>query len=297
MRRVFAAALLLLAVPSTAAIAQGPFTDPGGSDASDDRDDPTTLPGPGHYNGTLLPPGDADWYELAADAGTPPAACIELVVDAHANARLNLSMQGYGDLYYAAGNVTPDRETALGLAVPAFHGTTFGLAPIDGDARSVGAYELTLRKPTLSEAPSGSPTAGAPEDGSDEEPPCLVETLDAGGHLERTVPVTEGDRLTVSLAQATAGTVRLTLTDPDGQTRRTIGADAGNVTHITADVRGNWTITATNLDQQSSSQMAIGLSVVDDCQLVCTLEDPEEEEEEGGPCRPYCLTAVAAQGR
>lgn len=294
-RRALVASLLLLAVPGTAAFGPGPLSDPGGGDASDDRADPTILPGPGHYNGSLIPVGDADWYALNPEAGPDAngeATCLEVTASGPANARLNVTMDGSGARYYAAGNLTPDRATALGLAVPAFQGSTIGLAPLDDAVQSAGTYGLELSKVDVDEAASTDPQV----DGSLElDRPCLVSTLDAGAFLERTVNATPGDELIVSLAQATSGSVRVTLTDANGTERGQIGAGRANITHLTADTAGNWTITATNLNAESSAQFALGVSVVDDCQAVCFVEDPEEEEEENGHCSPYCFLAGQAE--
>lgn len=281
-------ALLLVTAPITAA-ATGLGDGPAAGDASDDPNDPTVVPGPGTYNGTLAPVGDADWYAfLANDTQTGTPSCIEIGAEGLANARLNLTMD-QGPAYYALGNLTPDHGASVGLAVPAFQNATFGLEPYPSN-RSFGPYTLTVDRHTLDRTSSTTTDgSGSAESSETAQGPCLDGTLDPGEQTNHTFNATTGDRLVLSLAQAASGSVQVSLVSPSNKTVRTLGPDA-SVVHQRLNETGNWTVELENPASASTSSFLVGLSLADDCQLLCFMQDPEEEEEdEDDRCQPYCM--------
>lgn len=308
--RALVVALTLFIAPGGAAwgaVGDGPLF----GDASDDRSDPTAVD-PGEHDGALAPPGDADWYRLDTDNGGP--TCVELALEGDATARFNMTMPNGPD-YLVEGNLTPDEDRKMGLAVPTFQHTTFGLYPL-GPVGSVGTYTFEIQTeglgPTTQDHQDGHPedpgqppsdpgNASAPGNATETPGPCIQNTLNASQGQAIDFNVTEGDRITLSIAQPADGRVQASLEDPSNRTRGMVGPteDAdGLVITETVDEPGTWTLEASNPQGTGATTYLIGLSVLDDCTVSCALdqdddcEDDDEEEcddEENRPCQPHCM--------
>lgn len=289
--RTVVVVLILALAPAGAGLGAppvGPF-----QDASDDRSDPTELEATGTYEGQLFPPGDEDWYRLLPEASAGGPTCVEVAFSGEANARANLTTP-HGEAYVAEANLTPDQPASMGLAGHGFDGATFGLHPFQ-PLRSLGAYEFTVDTVHLSDGVSDE---GPPDDVADEGP-CLVQDLRGDGQRTLTFNASEGDRLTLSLAQPSDAAVSIALQDPSDRSRGEIGPANGDtgVIHETINESGTWTIQASNM-QGSSASYLLGVSLADDCQLFCGFqdddcdEDDEEDEcddEQNRPCQPKCM--------
>lgn len=304
--RIAAVAIMLLAAPASAGFGV-PIDDDAGSgrDAADDRSNPLDLSAPGAYQGNLTPPSDSDWYELPpknTSKGAGYAACVEGYVAGYGIANVSLTLP-YDESFWATETMSADHPARLGLAVPWFNGSAvLGLEPTS-ETSSLGPYQMSihvLRPGEIKEDGDAPKTparkdVGTRKDATPGEPlevpaACFGGLVGGDDLTDRyELNVDAGDHVVVSFAQE--ANMTLNLTGPNG----TSGPDLHNSSdaharHFRVNETGNLTLDAELLgtaDQESP--YLVGISVLKDCALACSLEDPEEEEDEDDQCRPYCF--------
>lgn len=285
--QVVLAVILAVAALASAGPVPGIHGDAGTpGDAGDSPAEATELPSSGTYNGTLAPPGDADWYVLKSPVDR--SLCYQAVIDgqAYANATLSLT-QGLAPAVTRP--ILPAHVLDLGIAAPTTSKVFLGLTPTQavhdqGSAEtSLGSYRFDLqafRHDDLGpgDAGTGQDAGEAPATGIAVEDPCI------GGDLEPEVDTAdtftfqaeEGELVAISLAQAASAPIRLSLVSPSGDTRATI--QEGGFADVALDETGIWSVQASlfgTTDQQLEIDYMIGL----------TVNGPEPP-----PCRPGCAT-------
>lgn len=295
--RVALAAALVVAVSG----AQGalPFSNDAGSggDAPDDPEDAYPLPGLGRYHGNLTTPLDADWYRLDGAGG--PATCLRAQVDGSVLADAVLA--DAPDLEVSVQrSLHPNQHVALGLAAPNPQALLLGLEPrqVDGEASGagLGSYALNVTHTPVHTA-DGDPVpddGDAPAPGAADPPAvpsaCFVGTLERGpdhpasgdayafqGRLQ--------EEVTLSLVTATADAplTYLNLTDPAGETVRSITSDDPQT--VTLDKRGQWSVSVETTEEVT--QLQYGVTLVQDPEDDDD-EDDDDEDDDGPSCRPRC---------
>lgn len=272
--------LLTLSV-ATAGAALPPIGDPGPEpDAADDPGNATTLPGPGTYEGTLLPAGDADWYRLSTQRLDP--LCSEAIVRGNAHAEVTLSTT-IGLEPGVTRPLEPAHTLDLGRSTPSTRHVLLGLEPsqrLSPAATSGGHYEFSIRTLELGDTDGDAGTGGdagaTPADGIATEGPCIDGTLSSPTDSDVYVfQATEGEHVALSLADANRDGVFVNLTAPSGALLAQVGV--GELRDVSLNETGQWLIRV-DLPGRTPAQTAAYLAGL-------TVNGPEPQ-----PCKPTCVT-------
>ncbi len=276
-------ALILLTVGMSTATVHG---DAGtGEDAGDSPAQATLLPQQGSYDGMLVPPGDADWYELIATGDQP--RCYQAMVGGGAVAEVTLSLDT--DLADATARpVGPGLVLDLGLAAPSSDHVLLGLDPQGlqvptGDPSSGGPYRFDLQVLGLDEvgagdAGTGSDAGASVDSAANVTSPCFGGHVGAvGDHLDvYTFTIGDGEHLTASLAQGDdPRVVRAALISPSGDNVTQL--EPGQIEEITTDEAGTWSLTVWTVTADEADLSVTYLAGL-------TINGPEPP-----PCRPGCV--------
>lgn len=265
---------------ATAGAALPPLGDPGpGQDAGDEPENATPLPGPGTYNGTLTPPGDADWYELSTPTMDP--LCSEAIVRGSAHAQVTLSTTT-GLQPGVTRSMEPGHVLELGQSAPSTRSFFLGLEPSPATApasASAGTYQLAIRTLELGDsdgdAGTGEDAGDTREDGIWTEGPCIDGELSSPTDSDVYLfDASEGEHVALSLADASRDSVFVNLTAPSGALLAKV--DAGELRDVSLNETGQWSIRV-DLPGQTTAKTASYL-------VGLTVNGPEPQ-----PCKPGCF--------
>lgn len=277
--------LLLLTVSAVPAASDLPIHDDAGTgqDAGDDPSNATVLPAGGTYNGTLLPAGDTDWYEVPTPGDA--AVCYQASIRGEALASGKLALAEALDPVVVR-DTKPGYVLDLGLAGPNPGQVLFGLAPVGelDAADSAGAYIFTLE--ALGAEDLGPGDGGSGHDAGEEpgeavvtDGPCLAGTFE-NGKDERdrySFDGVEGESVALSLAPTALVPMRLSLVSPSGQTETEIRY--GGFTDVTLDETGSWVLDVELLDYRGDDAPTQPAYLVG-----LTINGPDPP-----PCKPSCM--------
>lgn len=275
--------LLLVSVTAAGASLPGSGDAGTGSDAGDDPGNATTLSGPGTYNGTLSPPGDADWYVLEQTPGTP--VCFQATVEGAVHADGVLSpTEGLAPAVRRPAK--PAHVLDLGVTTPSSTQVYLGLAPPANPSQaetSVGWYSFEIRAvtPGLPGAGDGGQEGDAGPDRSsavETEGPCVAGSL-SGGTDEADAyafEADEGEHVALSLAQAASGPVRVSLVSPSGD--EVAAVRDGGFADVELAETGEWLVRAELVGDATTK------TTDDDYLVGLTVNGPEPP-----PCNPGCV--------
>lgn len=256
--------------------------DPGeGDDAGDSPGDATVLDAEGTYNGTLVPPGDADWYKLeTTSAQDPGPVCSKAIVEGNVHADVTLSST-LGLNPAVTRPIEPGLRLDLGLSVPTTQ-VYLGLEPSQEATpapASGGTYQFDLLTvepgDTDGDAGTGDDAGEDPATGIATEGPCIDGTL--SDETDSDVYVfdgIQGEHVALSLSDATSQAVFVNLTAPSGALVSQV--DPGGFTDVSLNETGQW-IVRTDLPHETDatgSDYLVGL----------TVNGPEPR-----PCEPSCF--------
>lgn len=252
-----------------------------GSDAGDDPGNATVLDGPGTFEGTLAPPGDADWYVLERSSEQAVCYSAEVRGAVHADAILSLTE---GLTPSVERSTEPAHVLDLGITGPSTQRVFLGLVPNASTAdSSVGHYEVELETVTI-QAPGDAATDADPggdrEDANQTEGPCVFGTL-SGGTDEADAYVfdaEEGEHVALSLAQAAMAPARLTLVSPSNDT--VVAIRDGGFADVELDETGEWLVRAELTEKATST-------TEDSYMIGLTVNGPEPR-----PCKPSCFSSM-----
>lgn len=270
--------LLSLSVASAGAVLPTTGDAATGNDAGDEPENATPITA-GTYNGTLFPPGDADWYELSTPAMQP--LCSKALVSGAAHADVILSATP-GLTPNVTRPVEPGLSLDLGLSTPSTQQILLGLRSPETSSpapTSAGDYrfEIQTLQPgaTDGDAGTGGDAGDDPSTAIATEGPCIDGTVSSPE--DRDVYVfdgIEGEQVALSLVEASRDPVLVNLTAPSGAQRTTV--DHGGFEDVTLNETGQW-IVSTELPGQTEIDTA-------DYMIGMTVNGPEPR-----PCQPTCM--------
>lgn len=278
---------LVLLTTSVASVGSGlpDAGDPGpGLDAGNSPGDATPLPEGGVYNGTLLPPVDADWFLL--DTTSQDAVCYQALIGGDVRADVTLSLDE--NLENSSERpIGPEMILDLGIATTMHSQVFLGLEPrTDPELpeASAGLYRFDLRAVEADDL--GPEDAGTGEDaGRDQasaiqtEGPCIAGQLSGDDDVDNyTFNLSEGERLTFSLALPSSAPISLTAVSPSGQETK---LNESGVETLVADQTGSWLL------EVSATSNPDEINTPTDYMVGLTVNGPNEP-----PCKPGCFTSM-----
>jgi hypothetical protein len=250
-----------------------------GTDASNDRANPTMLASWGSYWGNLTS-HDADWYGVNNTSAASGPFCFELDATGPSNVLATLGYRGVGVDHAVTAPVSPDASHPISLFLAASQAPTAyaGLTTTTDYTGPQLRYQFNLTGTATppSVAPNGPTPHGLLTNAVPLPGPCAAGALDPLGGLGHTTDVysfngSAGQQIVYSLGS----------TASDTQLRVVDGNDAVVAPAIGPDAVGNATLPATATYYLVASESA-STSVVG---YVAALLGP------GSPCHPYCAVS------